>query len=279
MATQAKKTQASGTQESGTQAVGTQGSGTQAVDRAARLLGCVVRTGAVSFTDLVEECGYARSTTSRLLAALERGALLTRDLDGAFVPGPLFEVYAAGWDGDAALVEAARAELVALGEETGETINLAVVRFGEVVQIDQVDSTYFLGSRDWVGVDVPAHASALGKVFHAWGALPVPEGELEQLTDVTVSCGADLAAQLPGIRRRGWASTVDELELGLTGVAAPVVVDGGVVAALGLSGPTSRIATTISTTGSVVAAHARALSTRLRRTGTSGAGRRKEGAA
>ena len=132
-----------------------------------------------------------------------------------------------------------------------------------VQQIAQVDSTYFLGSRDWVGVEVPAHCSALGKVLYAARVLRVPTGALEQVTDATISTGAALNAALPGIRDLGYAITVDELELGLTGIAAPVSRDGIVIAALGLSGPTSRLADHLQATGAVVAAHARALSARL----------------
>ncbi len=254
--------------------------GTQAVDRALDLAARIVHAGGpVTFTELAEQSGYARSTTSRLLAALERGGLVGRGEDGTFVPGALFEMYAASHDADAVLVEASRPELVALGEATGETINLAVARAGTVVQIDQVDSSFFLGSRNWVGVEVPPHTSALGKVLYAWEALPLPAGALVQLTAQSVGSVDALAATLPTIRRLGYATTIDELEPGLTGVAAPVLVDGKVVAALGVSGPTSRIAATISTTGTVVAAHARALSTRLRRHGFGGADRRKDGAA
>ena len=44
------------------------------------------------------------------------------------------------------------------------------------------------------------------------------------------------------MRRRGWAASLDELELGLTAVGAPVrAVDGTVIAAVSVSGPTNRI--------------------------------------
>ena len=53
------------------------------------------------------------------------------------------------------------------------------------------------------------------------------------------------------------------LTKGLTGVAAPVRSHGVVVAALGISGPTSRLAGDLASTGALVAASAAALSTRL----------------
>lgn len=246
--------------------------GTQSIDRAADLLARVVRAdGALTAASLADTTGLARSTTSRLLAALERADLLARDDAGAWAPGPLFDLYATRRGGDEVLAEAAGPTMRALGELTGETVNLGVPRRGTVVQIAQVDAAYFLGSRDWVGTDVPAHASALGKVLYAHGALPVPTGPLDPPAPAAVSTGAELAAQLPGIRRAGWASTVDELEPGLTGIAAPVRRRGAVVAALGISGPTSRLADDLASTGALVASHAAALTARLEHHPTEGA--------
>lgn len=242
----------------------TAGTGTQSIDRAADLLARVVRSeGPVTFTELAAATGLARSTTSRLLAALERADLLARDDHGRWAAGSLFDHYATRRSDDDQLVEGADATMRALGELTGETVNLGVPRRGTVVQVAQVDSAYYLGSRDWVGTDVPAHCSALGKILYAHGALPVPSGRLEALTPVSVTTGSALEAQLPGIRQDGFATTVDELEPGLTGVAAPVRRHGQVVAALGISGPTSRLAADLRSTGALVAAHARALSARL----------------
>src|SRR4051812_50099421 len=62
--------------------------GTQAVDRAAALIDLVVRAdGPLTFTELSDETGLARSTTSRLLAALERTELVERDATGGDVAG------------------------------------------------------------------------------------------------------------------------------------------------------------------------------------------------
>ena len=68
-----------------------------------------------------------------------------------------------------------------------ETVHLSVTRGERVVQVAQVDSRYLLGTRDWTEIDVPAHCSALGKVFFAWGALPIPDAPLERLTDATIT--------------------------------------------------------------------------------------------
>lgn len=257
-------------------------SGTQAIDRAAHLLSLVVHESrAVTFTELIEAGGYARSTTSRLLAALERHGLVERELAGAYTPGPLFAHYAARLTVDAQLASRATPYLRSLGEVTGETVNLAVARSGSVVQVAQVESRFILGSRNWVGVDVPPHCSSLGKVLYAYGAVDPPVGALHTPTLRSLATADAVIAEWDQIRRRGYATTVDELEVGLTGLAAPVVMNGVVIAALGISGPSARLTSDIHLTGRIVASHAQALSERLSRTQQDPMDRKdhKEGAA
>src|SRR3954454_9960223 len=138
--------------------------GSQAVDRASALLTLVVEAGGPrTFTLLVDELGLAKSTTSRLLQALERSRLVQRDHAGAFRPGALFSLYAARPSALHDLSELARPTMEHLSELSRETVNLAVPRGGALVQIEQVDGRYLIGATNWVGVDVPAHCTALGK--------------------------------------------------------------------------------------------------------------------
>jgi len=245
----------------------TANTGTQAIDRAALLVATVVRADEpLSFGELQDECGLPKSTTSRLLTALERTELLERNGAGSYVAGPLFWLYATRHDPWEELVRLARPTLEKVGSETGETVNLSVARGDRVVQVAQVDSTYLLGTRDWTEVDVPAHCSALGKVLLAHGVIDVPTGELERFTPATITEGSALRTQLEQVCRRGYASTVDELEIGLTGVSAPVRGSSGeVVAALGLSGPSPRLVDRCDEVGRLLNDRAEQLSRLLRR--------------
>ncbi|GAB3430981.1 IclR family transcriptional regulator [Actinophytocola sediminis] len=219
--------------------------GSQAVDRAAALLALVVESSDPrSFTSLVDDLGLAKSTTSRLLQALERNRLVRRDRDGSFRPGPLFAVYAARHDTTGDLVELARPTMDRLSELTGETVNLAVPRAGELVQVAQVDSSFLLGATNWLGVSVPPHCTALGKVFYANRVMALQKGELRWPTDRSMT-RARLERELAEVVRRGWALAWDELEEGLAAIAAPVhASDGSVVAAISVSGSTTRITKT-----------------------------------
>jgi DNA-binding IclR family transcriptional regulator len=248
--------------------------GTQAVDRAAHLLRRVVQADRpVSFTALVGDSGLSRSTTSRLLAALEANHLVERDASGAYSSGALFAVYAARYDRWAEVARLAEPVLRRVGADTQETVNLGIPRGDTVVQIAQIDSTYVLGARDWMHVTVPAHCSALGKVLYAFGALSIPQGPLAQPTPHTLAGPDALAGEAAEIRRLGYALTREELEIGLDAAAAPVRgSDGEVIAALGVSGPSARLGTNLDDIGRLLVRHGEDLSQLLRRrTTTKGA--------
>ena len=240
--------------------------GTQAVDRAADLVSTVVHAEeALTFADLQESSGLAKSTTSRMLSALERGGLLERDVNGSYVAGSLFWLYAARHDPWEELVRLARPAMERISEQTRETVHLSVTRGELVAQVAQVDSRFLLGSRDWTEVEVPAHTSALGKIFYAYHALPVPTSGLKRLTDATITDPEELRRDGDRTRQRGWAVTRDELEVGLTGIAVPVHgARADVVAALGISGPTQRLEGRLDELGRSLSSHATQLSSLLR---------------
>ncbi|GAA1627688.1 MULTISPECIES: IclR family transcriptional regulator [Brevibacterium] len=241
--------------------------GTQSIDRAAEILSLVVKADdPISFTEVVEATELARSTVSRLLSALERNGLVERNAEGHFRGGSLFATYASRFDRVEALVAAADPILQRLSEETGETVNLAVPSSNAVVQIAQVDSTYVLGATNWVDVKVPSHASALGKVMFAFRAIPVPTGRLERLTPRTLGSRKELLADLAEVRDRGFAIVHEEFEPGLDALAAPVLgTDDQVIAAVGISGPTMRIAEHHDRFGELLIAEAGLLSRSLKR--------------
>jgi DNA-binding IclR family transcriptional regulator len=238
--------------------------GTQAIDRAAELLSLVVLSDRPQpHSELVARTGLAKSTVSRLLAALEHHRLLSRDEDG-YRAGPLFALYATRHESADELVRVARPVLQRIGAATGETVNLAVLRGTTVVQVAQVDGRYMLSAVNWVGVDVPPHCSALGKVFYAAGALPVPASAMTGLTRNTITSPKVFARQLRQVRKQGYAVTRGELEIGLDAIAAPVYdQSGSIAAAVGVSGPAGRIGSQLRGLAELITEEAKALSALL----------------
>ena len=108
---------------------------------------------------------------------------------------------------------------------------------------------------------------------------PLPPGRLERRTQQTVTTRDALAAELSVVRRQRFATTVDELETGLSAIAAPVEGRDGVFAALGVSGPTARLQDRVDHIGRLLIEQADALSALLRRRTRPGSDRSKEGVA
>ena len=215
--------------------------GTQSIDRAAQLLVRVVESDEpTSVGELAESTGLPKSTTSRLVGALERQGLVQRDGRASIRPGPVLLRFA-GREDFADLVELAAGALDRLAAASGETVNLGVVTAAGVDQLDQRDGRHFIGSTNWIGRQVPHHCTAQGKVFLAYGVARLPDAPLERHAPRTIVDREALEGELAGVRGRGYATTLDELEPGLWAVAAPVSGPGGVIAAVSISGPTTRL--------------------------------------
>ena len=168
----------------------TETTGTQAIDRAAQLLVRVVESAEPqSIGELAQRSGLPKSTTSRLVAALERQGLVQRIEDrGRLRPGPVLLRYA-NRDTAATLVELAAPSLRRLADASGETINLAVPGPDGVEHLAQEDTAHFVGVTDWVGRKVRFELAANGKCFLAFG-------------------GADkLTPELRKVRARGYATS------------------------------------------------------------------------
>jgi IclR family transcriptional regulator, acetate operon repressor len=234
-------------------------------DSTARLLVLLLEYAPRTPAALAAELGLVEPELAPLAAALERHGLAQWDGGGARLrPGPAALRFARAEIARTDLVAHAAASLRRLADESGETVNLMVPTPGGTEAIAQEDGRHLLGATSWIGRDIPDHASAAGKVFLAYGvaeARPL----LERFTERTLVDRAALEADLAAVRERGYATLVDELEPGLSVVAAPVFdAAGTAVAALAVSGPTTRLpAHRLTLLGRVAIEQAHAVSERL----------------
>jgi IclR family acetate operon transcriptional repressor len=110
--------------------------------------------------------------------------------------------------------------------------------------LDKVEGSGFLRAAPQVGSTVPAHATAVGKLYLAFGAgaIASPAGPLEPFTDRTLCDEAALARAVARVAEHGHASNRDEWVPGLSVVAAPVfAAAGNLAAAIAIATPTSRL--------------------------------------
>ena len=224
----------------------------QSIERAAAILRLLADgSRRLGVSEIADSLGLARGTAHGILRTLQGvGFVEQDDATGKYQLGArLLHLGTSYLD-----VNELRSRAInwadALAARSGEAVRLGTLLEGKVLVVHHVfrpDDT--LQTLD-VGALLPLHASALGKVLLAYGAVPLsgqlsgqlPAEKLERRTDKTITSEAALRAELAGVRARGYAITDEELEPGLIAVAAPVHgFDGAVVAALSVSAPTTRM--------------------------------------
>src|SRR5437870_10774382 len=219
----------------------------RSVERAIAILDLLAqgdwRTGA----EVARGLQVHRSTALRLLATLERHALVERDQRTArYRLGRRLPQLASVVTGEFDLRYVARPVCEQLAGGTGETATLDVLVGDVIVPIEQATASTSVVGVNWLGRRTPVHCTASGKVIAAFGKDTVRERllslPLDRVTPNTITDRAKLEAQLEEARQTGVARTHEELEVGLDAIAAPVYgVDGEVVAALDVSGPSHRL--------------------------------------
>jgi len=181
-----------------------------------------------------------RSTVHRLLAALGRRGFVESDARGQYRPGIALVALGVGVLAREPVVVAARPILEREAESVGETIFLSAARAGKLYVLDKEEGSGFLRASPKIGAEIPAHATAIGKVWLAFAPERVEATRQTAFTKHTRT-GPALERELGRVRAQGFAENRDEWIAGLTGVSAPVMVGGVLVAALAISGPSARM--------------------------------------
>ena len=203
-------------------------SGVGVLDKSVLVLSAVA-AGAGTLAALTEHTGLSRATVHRLAVALEVHRLLGRDDDGRWQVGPRLGELAGG-PGNS-LVDRAAPVLARLRDATGESAQLYRRRGGQRICVAAAERGSGLRDTVPVGSVLALTAGSAAQVLLAWE----PE-------DPLVHVAAFTPRTLAEVRRRGWAHSVAEREQGVASVAAPVRGrDGGLVAAVSVSGPLERL--------------------------------------
>jgi len=221
--------------------------GVRAVERAISILDVLAQGGTRTGAEIARELRVHRSTALRLLGTLERHALVERDQrTSRYRLGRRLPQLASVVTGEFDLPFVARPVCERLAAAVGETATLDLLVGDVIVPVEQATASTSVVSVNWLGRRTPVHCTASGKVIAAFGKDAVRERlltlPLDRVTPNTITDRAKLEAQLEDARQIGVARTHEELEVGLDAIAAPVFgVDGDVVAALDVSGPSHRL--------------------------------------
>jgi DNA-binding IclR family transcriptional regulator len=176
-----------------------------------------------SLNELANACGLIPSTAWRLLATLEKHAMVERDPDTNRYTISYGAMHIGAVADHSALVRRVRPALRELLHVTGERVSLAVVKGVNLIYVDQLDPPDTTVER-WVGRPLALHASSGGKILLAHlppqeraGALP---DELQRYTPTTITEPARLERELQAALKNGYATCVGEDVAYSNGVSA-----------------------------------------------------------
>ena len=221
--------------------------GAQAVERALLLLRLVgAQGGPVSLQTLCSRSGLNRTTAWRLLSTLEKHHFLdrnpsTKEYDLGFAATNLCITTQRRY---APLIRCAQEEMERLMEQTQESILLSVLHMDGTVVIHQVDPPRSVRLRNYVDQESPFLGTSNGKVALAYLSPQELERFLRQpmepTTQRTVTEPEALLREVEETRRRGYGIVEGEWSLEENAISAPIVVEGELVAFLGIGGPSAR---------------------------------------
>lgn len=220
------------------------------LDRAIQILSVLSDGELHSLTDLSEKVKLSSSTTFRILSNLYYHNYVERDeQSGAYKLGLACLELARAYSESNDLRLTALPELEALRDDTKETVHLAVLDRNQVVYLDKLPGLHAIGiMSSQIGRRAPAYCTGLGKVLlaHQPDRQSIREyfekRGLYRFTDATIQSVDELMVELDEIKQRGYAFDLGEHELEVRCVAAPIFdINGRAVAAISISGPSSRL--------------------------------------
>lgn len=210
------------------------------VDRALMLLDAFRQDEVLGISVLARRTGLPKSTTHRLLAMLENRHFVERCGYKYKLGMHLFELGSRVPVPNRAIAELALPHLSDLQHQTEATVHLGLLDRGEVLYLVKLKSQTSRSSATRVGGRSPAYCTAIGKALLAYS----PPRTLEQLfhsplrpyTESTLVAPGPLLKDLHRTRARGLAYDNEENAKGLACLAAPILRNGSVVAAVSVSG-------------------------------------------
>jgi len=222
-------------------------------------------------TELAERLGLHKATVHRILRTLElQGFIQQNGENGKYHLGwqliPLGTLALQHFD----LRRLASDLLQALLEEHKETVDMAIYGDGEMYYIEVLESPQPVKIAAQPGRGLPIHCTATGKAFLAFAEPEevdkILSRKLKRYTPQTIIDPDLIRKEFMEIRSKGYATSREEFEAGITAVAAPVFnKKGKVEAVIAMPGPSYRIPDErMIVLGEAVCSAARTLTARLK---------------
>jgi len=201
----------------------------------------------VRLKDIAKSLALNKTTALRILRVLESHNLTIRNGDATFVLGNRVLWWETCYRRNFELLTVVRPFLEKVRDLTSKTVIFSILAGDRTAIVNQVISPHVTSSRYDLGAAAPLHAGASGKAMLAFFDSEkqkkfLSEGQLDRLTQQTITDRKRLERQLKEIRTRGFAITRGERFPNTASVAVPVFGSHGeVLGALAVIGPSERL--------------------------------------
>ena len=220
----------------------------QSVTRAFSILNAFNRQRTtLTSTEIAQRVGLNNKTVHRFLLTLEAVGAISRIGRGRFCLGMTLAELGNQVAVHRVLNETAQPFLEHMAEIFNESVQVAVLDGTNIFSIAHIPSTHSLTIGIREGKHWPAYCTAIGKVLLADMDDPQLKKFLnscsyERRTANTITTSTDFMNHITEVREQGYAINDQESELGMRGIAVPIMNKRGhACAAISLSGPTMRL--------------------------------------
>ncbi len=201
--------------------------GVKAVRLALEILEHLAKQEATGVTDIATALGTTKARAHRHLRTLINTGYAVQEAGGErYSAGPRLIVLAQTLAQENSLTSISRPVMLKLREAFGHTVTLAKVTGGVVKMVDALEGNGQINIGVRIGLDLPLHANAGGKLALAFGESEVRQSidtlPLDRFTAHTITVRDALKAEIEAVRRQAWANAPEEFVLGINAVSAPI---------------------------------------------------------
>ncbi len=219
----------------------------QSVETSLLILDLFIENDELSAAEVARLLDMNRSKAFRFLVTLEKSGYITKKNNLKYRLSAKVATLGSLAQDRQELINLIHPHLSNITDLTGESTLMSVLK-------DSIHSTFVdkcVGSR-WLTLDIAightqfAHASASGKCLLAFSTDQFINQYIQtvtfvQYTESSIKDAQELLRELDEIRENGYASDKEQIDIGLTCYAVPIIVTDATVAAISISGPTTRM--------------------------------------
>ncbi len=191
----------------------------------------------LAISEIADKTGLPVSTTYRMVSDLQSWGALAKNADGTFQVG--LRIWELGQHAGLSQREhVVRPYLQDLFDLAHENVHMAVRQGATALYVDKIYGSKKIPMLSRIGSKLPLHSTAVGRVLlaaePAWFVKTYLEKKLVAPTTKTTLDRESLEIELRQVQRQGFAMTVEQMRLGASSIAVPIVVAKETIASVGI---------------------------------------------